>query len=535
MHTSRDPLAKCKKDWLKFLAMKIKSIKLKEFKRFDDLTIDLGDNPKKIIAMVGPNGCGKSSVFDAFEEMLKNLHNNGSEGNGFYSKAMFYEEETIRRNDYQRGNAITIVNSAGNSNFNLKSFCIRTSYRFASKIDVAQITSKGEILKDARPISSISLDSRLQTNYERLIGNAYTAFEKGEKTGKQVKDELIGKINTVLAKVLDIQISSFGNVVEGKGSLYFKKQNTVDFPYSNLSSGEKEVVDILIDLIVKVETYNDTVFCIDEPELHLNTTIQRKLLIEIDALIPDNCQLWIATHSIGFLRALQEELKEKVQILDYGEKDYFQGAKTIGPLLPTRENWQRIFSTALDDLTFLVSPQRIIYCEGRPAPAGGVENGLDAIVLNHLFGLEYPDTLFISAGGTDVIKNSVLAIQIVTKAFRGVSIFRLKDRDIKNDAERVAFLGEWINNRMTVRREIENYLFDKEVLQNYAAAKGVVFDEGMYNGVVNDVLLQDLKLVETAIRNSVASAVNIADFKKELRLHVLNGGTIYNELKACIF
>ena len=51
--------------------MKIKKIKLKEFKRFDDLTIDLGDNPKKIIALVGPNGSGKSTIFDAFEEKLR--------------------------------------------------------------------------------------------------------------------------------------------------------------------------------------------------------------------------------------------------------------------------------------------------------------------------------------------------------------------------------------------------------------------------------------------------------------------------------
>jgi AAA15 family ATPase/GTPase len=515
--------------------MKIRTIRLREFKRFDDLTIDLGPNPKKIVAMVGPNGCGKSSVFDAFEEMLKNLKNNGVEDTGYYLKSMFYDDVATRKTEYQRSQSVSIINDQGNSNFVLKSFCIRTSYRFASKINVSQISAKGLIIDDERPMSSIALDNRLQSNYERLLGNAYKAFENGDKTGNQVKQELIGKINTVLAKVLDIQISSFGNVVEGKGSLYFKKDNTIDFPYSNLSSGEKEVVDILIDLIVKIDTYDDTVFCIDEPELHLNTGIQRRLLVEIDEIIPENCQLWIATHSIGFLRALQEELKEKVQILDYGEKDYFQGAKTMSPLLPTRENWQRIFSTALDDLTFLVSPKRIIYCEGRPAPVGGVESGLDAIVFNHLFSLEYPDTLFISAGGTDVIKNSVLALQIVSKAFSGVSIFRLKDRDIKTDAERVAFLETWANNRMTGRREIENYLFDKEVLQNYSAANGIVFDEVIYDGVVTDILLQDLKLIETTIRNSVGSVLNITDFKKELRFYIPNDGIVYNELKGCIF
>ncbi|WP_245439460.1 AAA family ATPase [Microvirga aerophila] len=43
--------------------MKIKKVQLKNgYKRFHDLTIDLGDDPKRIVALVGPNGCGKSSV-----------------------------------------------------------------------------------------------------------------------------------------------------------------------------------------------------------------------------------------------------------------------------------------------------------------------------------------------------------------------------------------------------------------------------------------------------------------------------------------
>lgn len=44
--------------------MKIKTLHLNGYKRFCDLKIDLGDNPKRIVALVGPNGCGKSSIFD---------------------------------------------------------------------------------------------------------------------------------------------------------------------------------------------------------------------------------------------------------------------------------------------------------------------------------------------------------------------------------------------------------------------------------------------------------------------------------------
>ena len=47
--------------------MKIKSIKLKHFKRFTDLTIEGLPEKAKLVVMIGPNGCGKSSVFDAIQ------------------------------------------------------------------------------------------------------------------------------------------------------------------------------------------------------------------------------------------------------------------------------------------------------------------------------------------------------------------------------------------------------------------------------------------------------------------------------------
>ncbi len=36
--------------------MKISKVSIKDFKRFKDLTLNLGNNPSKIIALVGANG-----------------------------------------------------------------------------------------------------------------------------------------------------------------------------------------------------------------------------------------------------------------------------------------------------------------------------------------------------------------------------------------------------------------------------------------------------------------------------------------------
>lgn len=524
--------------------MKVKKVILKEFKRFDDLTIDLGEEPKKIIAVVGPNGCGKSSIFDAFEETLKDYRYTDHEGINFYSKAMYYNDEEKRHSNYNKRNAIKITFQ--NGTINRKSFYVRTAYRFTSKFNVQRLEAMPDILNSGdEPMSSIAMDTRLEANYKRLLGSAYSEFFDGGKTGDEVREELIGKVNKILKSILEIEISELGNILQKKGQLYFKKGNVKDFPYSNLSSGEKEVIDIILDLIVKTKDFNETVFCIDEPELHLNTAIQRKLLIEIEKLIPDNCQLWVATHSIGFLRALQEELKDKSQIIDFSERDYFTGTHIITPIKTNRKNWQRIFSTALEDLTGLISPKRIVYCEGRDQPGkNGEEKGFDANVFNNIFGETHHDTLFVSSGGnTELDQRSEIGLAIITKVFNQIEILVLKDRDISsgrlnNENDRRIYLENHPEHHRVLNRwEIENYLFDKEVLKKYCNENGKDFKEAEYDDFVKDIINDNVKDEVNRIKNfcSINTNVNAQNFKFNLSMLITEDTEIYKELENCIF
>lgn len=521
--------------------MKVKRLVLKGFKRFDHLTVDLGDAPARVVALVGPNGCGKSSIFDAFEEKLKDIKGaQQQEPPSFFSKYFFHTDESLRSLQYDKNQAISLVLNDGSTTLTKKAFHIRSAYRFTSKLDVQSIKAQPDILDDnRRPHSSVALDNRLQENYERLIGIAYSEFEQGTKTGEQVRAELLGKINEVLREVLDVRVSSMGNVIQKKGQLYFEKEDAKDFPYQNLSSGEKEVIDIVVDLVVRAPEFDATIYCIDEPELHLNTAIQRRLLVAIERIIPPNCQLWVATHSIGFLRALQDELSGKCAVLDFSEKNYFKGQHTIKPIEPTRAHWQRIFATALDDLVGLIAPERIIYCEGRAEPtAGGGEQGLDALVYNEAFGKAYPETLFISSGGTTEVKaNGSLALKILNKAFSGVELLLLHDRDTRTEADRTAWLAKAPHHRMVARREVENYLFDFDVLRAYCAAKSRTIERTAYDAIVTDVKMQDLKAGQTTatLKNLCGEPqMSNAAFKEALGPY-LRGTAAYAELETAIF
>jgi len=427
-------------------------------------------------------------------------------------------------------------------------FSLRSPYRYNSHVKVTESKATTEIRLNSYGATTASdLDDKMIENYRRLYIKYNTYLNKENCKPTEAKAKIIGDLNNSLKNCLDLEITSIGSIEADKGTLYFKKiDHPSEFDFNVLSSGEKEVVDILLDLYLRSDDYDDTIFLIDEPELHINTSIQRKLLIEINKLIGQNCQLWVATHSIGFLRALQSELKDECQIIQF-EKGikYASERYTLTPIKKTIVKWKEIFETALDDLTGLVSPKRIVYCEGKDRPGnGGIEKGFDAKVFNNIFGEKYFDTLFISSGGnTELDQRSEIALAILTKVFSDIEILVLKDRDVSSgrpntEQDRIIYLQNNPSNfRIMKRWEIENYLFDKEVLKKYCSKNNLVFDEVQYDQFVSNVTDQNLKDEINRIRNfcGIITSINAEAFKLTLSQYITEDMAIYKELEQSIF
>ena len=533
--------------------MRIRKIQLKNgYKRFFDLTIDLGTDPKRIIALIGPNGCGKSSVLDG---ML--FHNNayGAIGNKGTKNYTYHSMTQVPNYDYQniviefdKGNFQSIKEERSKLGKENTIFSFRSPYRYNSNLKVTQSQATSEIrLNNYGATASIDLDDKMEENYRRLYIKFNKYLFETDCTPSEAKAKIIGDINKSLKNCLDLEIISIGSIESNQGTLYLKKSDhPKEFEFNVLSSGEKEVVDILLDLYLRQDEYNETIFLIDEPELHINTSIQRKLLLEINKLVGQNCQIWIATHSIGFMRALQEDLKDDCQIIQFPQGINWASSQQI--LLPIKKSlskWKEIFETALGELSDLVSPKRIIYCEGKDKPGNnGQDKGFDAKAFNNIFGEKYYDTLFISSGGnTELDQRSEIALAILTKVFSDIEILVFKDRDVssgkQNDEnDRQIYLQNNPHHfRIMKRWEIENYLYDKEVLIAFCGKSNLTFNEIEYDKFVTNITDQNLKDETGRIKNicGITTSINPENFKLTLSQFITESMAVYNELEQCIF
>lgn len=193
----------------------------------------------------------------------------------------------------------------------------------------------------------------------------------------------------------------------------------------------------------------------------------------------------------------------------------------------------------------VVSPRRLIYCEGRAEPGPCVrERGLDARVFNEIFSAHHPNTQFVPSGGnTEPDQRSTIALAILSKVFPSIEIWVLKDRDLASgkpatEQDRQLYLkNNQTNHRVLKRWEIENYLFDEEVLTAYFASEGLTFDGTQYRSVVKNIVDDDLKQLTGAIKKAcgMVTSIDAETFKLNLAKVIHPNMVVYTELEGCIF
>ncbi len=490
--------------------MRISGVRLKNFKRFTDLVISDIPITAKLVVVVGPNGCGKSSLFDGFLQWFRTRAGFGVQGDEVYSK-----KDGQQPFGWHESVEVTVH---GGGACGKGSFYVRTAYRNDPDFSISGINRPNIPSETSRFSRVIENDQTVSENYQRLVYDTTSAIfdtANDSKTVQALREELIGQIRASMTRVFgDLLLNNITDPL-GAGAFFFEKGAIQSYHYKNLSGGEKAAFDLLLDLHIKRKYYPDAVYCIDEAETHLHTKVQGALLHELLRIIPGESQLWVTTHSLGVLRAAQEiEVANPgtVCILDFDGVDP-DTARELVPSTLGRVSWEKLLSIALDDLSQRIAPEVIIICEG--SSTGNRRKDFDAEIYNRVLGLHAPGVLFMSGGASQQVAAAGISVrETLGRILPTTKVYALCDRDDKSSTE----VAEWEQkgNLVLPERNLESFLFADDVLEALVTREGKL------------ELLDAVRTIKTAAIVSSVGRGNPADDLKSA------GGEIYTGLKQLL-
>lgn len=500
--------------------MRIKSIELRDFKRFTHLIVDEIPKTAKMIILVGPNGSGKTSFFEGMNHYYK-WFGYANQGNREYLKK---EKQCKHESEERSSDLHDLVNiyfhdiefSKDIAQDDVKGcFYFRSAYRNEPSFQITSIEKKEDPTKRIRLSTLSENDQTVSDNYQRLVVDTVSEIfneKNNEKTVQALRDELFGKIRDAMNRIFeDLEFSSLGEPLKS-GNFYFTKGISKNFVYSNLSAGEKAAFDLILDLVIHSRYYPDAVYCIDEPEAHLHTILQGRVLHELYALVPGESQLWISTHSIGMLQAAEELEKINpgtVIFLDFGEKD-FDVKQAIYPSKKEKAVMDKFYELVFGDFAKLILPKTIVICEGDSN--GNGRRDFDKSVYTKIFEQNYPGTVFISGGSCKDIENiGTKQGGFLTTLLGGVHVIKIIDRDDRTESEIRELNQKGI--KVLKRRNLEAYLLDDTLIKKLCEREG---KEEEYE--------QCIQLKRDALQKSVDRGNPNDDYKHAL-------GDIYTGLK----
>jgi hypothetical protein len=181
--------------------MHIKSVKLQTFKRFSDLSIvDLSPTARMVI-VAGPNGNGKSSLFDAFNS----FHHRSLSSLGFDWQPDYHVKKTENPQAASGNVQIDFFETlpsdmAGRR----KAFYVRSAYRNDPDFQTRGLDRMGPATDIRRLNFLTDNDAAVSDNYRRIASRAvselYDESQKA-KTYGDFRQETLGDLNKYLNRL----------------------------------------------------------------------------------------------------------------------------------------------------------------------------------------------------------------------------------------------------------------------------------------------------------------------------------------------
>jgi energy-coupling factor transporter ATP-binding protein EcfA2 len=452
--------------------MKIRSLHLKNFKRFSDLLIEEIPDSSKLVLLIGSNGSGKSSIFDALNA-LSHVHISAT--SDIYGGAVNAIEYYAKNGDLpvvieassDLGEIKFSPNNTDRYHHNQLGLNIygRSSLRVVPSLRQNSTTADVVLNRDA-PNRLIDLDERFHTDAALFTSSINKAlreplFKNEQADLATIAQQFIEPINSALTRVfaktqeLVPQLRQFDDATPSAPPKLIFQKGVSQFNFDFLSHGEKQVVVTLLNLSVRKDFLRGKVIFIDELDVHMHTALQKTLIEEIVThWIAEDSQLWVASHSLGFIEFAKTS--EVTSIIDLDELNFDQPQR----LTPEAKSNSNLFNVAVssDTLQMLLSNRQVIFVENT-----------DIDYLSKIINTQSRIAL--------AAKDKYSAIQQSKQITNALS---LVDKDYVTKTERDELRKHYGNLLMLNLYSIENYLFHPDNVEEFLTSKHRSFDRDAY-------------------------------------------------------
>lgn len=427
---------------------------------------DLSD----VVVLAGPNGVGKSRVLQALMEALR----------GGASQVTFAIEATSPEEEGAWGRK-TVSSADPQARAVLQTYLQRQQKRGAVRSSILNFDSNRVFER----VNVFQPSWEYANPFEELMGWDFT-YNPARQRFDDVINSLLRRVRSlkdeIAARAIELQAhgadsmpldfpdplipfkKAFIQLLPGKSLARIdEKSQSIQYsidgspgilPLESLSSGEREVVTIVFDFLLRDP--QDSIVIIDEPELHLHPELSYRLLRTLRGVAQRN-QFILSTHSPDVISA---SLDQSVLFVSPPSTESGE-AKNQARRVVEDDEMAEVLRTLGHSIGVITLGRRIVLIEGE-------RTSLDKQLYGSILGDAINNLVLVPAGGHETIATLARSLDaVLSKTVWGVDFFMLCDGDTTAGLRGAATDLEASSKgrfRLLPRYHVENYFLDETVL-----------------------------------------------------------------------
>lgn len=426
----------------------------------------MADDLKDLVVIAGPNGVGKTRLVDGILQYFR--HGGQSRRRSHLTNPSFIIEATAKseREAWGKLELDTTIPEQANALYNsLLQNRRRRNFRnsilyYESNRTIQQVQPFAFQFDLPDPweehipwdIALAGLNNRWQDTQHAIfkklesqrtsIGNqAIQLRNRGHEVMKLAFNDPMIPFNEAFSKLLGPKTFAKPEI---RNQRLTYMDGELQFDIESLSSGEREVLGIAFDFILRNPSHCIVFF--DEPELHLHPELLSRLITTLRSVGESN-QFILVTHSAELISS---SLDESVIFLTPPKDDGSNQAVNIEPTGDVAEALHQLGQS----VGIVSLGKKIVLIEGSDA-------SLDKKTYGQIVKDKFPGLVLLPSGSKNTLSSfDTISSEVLNKSLWGIRFFMLADRDAATGAQPTVTE----NFQMLSRYHLENFFLDAEIL-----------------------------------------------------------------------